>query len=392
MTPLLTMTDYHELMRILSRPRPNGSPAERETRDALTRWLEARRIPYRLHAFRLYPYFFECVGVWLVLSRTLLAAAVWLRWGWVTLPIALLGLLGGALDTALHLPLVTWPGARRGENLLLEFGPPEPRREVVLCAHYDSKTELLDHRQRAFFLKHIPAGIALSLALGLLGPLDAWLHALGSPWADLSFRLGAALSVPLLFLAWGFGLHLSLGRWLEPSQGAVDNGAACAILLGLAQRLAAGEIPLQKTRVTLALFTGEEVNMQGSRAYVKSREWPLPAAVVNLEIMAQDGDYVLWEQDGDAFRLLPTAPRLNELLSGAVQAATGIAPRRVGPVNSDAASFLFAGLPATTLGAYDARLADTGLHRPSDNLARVVMSRLPEGVRILEHFLEEYVK
>src|SRR5512147_3137455 len=134
------MIDFHELMAVLSVPRPNGSAAEIKTECALRDWLARRSIQHRVQAFLLYPYFFECIGLWLILSRTLLAAAVWARWGWVTLPIALLGILGGTLDVAFNLPLVTWPGARRRQNIIIEFEPSQPRQEVIFSAHYDSKT------------------------------------------------------------------------------------------------------------------------------------------------------------------------------------------------------------------------------------------------------------
>lgn len=376
------MIDYRELMGILSVPRPNGSAAERETARALKKWLDQRGIPYRVQGFRLYPYFFECVGMWLILSRSLLAAAVWARWGWLTLPIALLGLAGGALDVALHWPLVTWPGARRGENLLIEFEPPGARREVILSAHYDSKTELLDHRQRAFLFRYMNFGILLTLLLGLWGPLDAWVR------NDAIHRAGVILSIPMLLLAWGMGFHLSVGRTLKPSQGAVDNGAACAILLGLAAKLSKEKSLPPETKITLALFAGEEVNMQGSRAYIKSRGWPLPAGALNLEIMAQDGAYIFWEKDGDAFRSLATTSSLNEMYSAAVEKVTGAPAQAAGLVNSDGGSFLFAGIPAASAGTLDTRLGETGFHRPTDNLERVMMERLPQGVEILQTFLQ----
>ena len=47
---------------------------------------------------------------------------------------------------------------RRAENLVIKFSPPEPKRELILSAHYDSKTELLDHHQRMFFLKNLRLG------------------------------------------------------------------------------------------------------------------------------------------------------------------------------------------------------------------------------------------
>jgi hypothetical protein len=385
------MVDYTELMRILSVSRPNGSRAETETRHSLQDWLEKRQIPYRLQPFRLYPYFFISIGAWTILSRTLLAVAIWLRWGWPTLLIALVGLSGGFIDVALDFPLVGWPGARQGNNLLVEFDAENARREVVISAHYDSKTELLDHHQRMFFIRNLSLGIVLTVLLGVLGLVDWLLLERGSAWAGFIYGAGVALSLPLLFLAWGLGLNLSMG-WLRrnPSQGAVDNGAACAILLGLAERVAHGELKLMHTRLILALFTGEEVNMQGSRAYALGRSWSLPAIALNLEVMAQNGDYVYWEQDGTSLKLVPASAEVNHRIVEAVAEVTGTPARPAGPVNSDGYSFLRAGIPATTLGTYDRVLVDRGFHLPTDNLNRVVMERLPEAVEILTRFVRQY--
>jgi hypothetical protein len=383
------LIDYDRLMTILSVPRPNGSQAEAETCQSLCAWLAEQEIPHRIHSFRLYPFYFEAIGIWVILSRTLLAIAIWYRWSWPTLLIAIIGVLGGTLDVALGLPLVSWPGSCTGENILVEFGPSQPRQEVVISAHYDSKTELLDHRQRMFFLKNIRFGVILTLILGFLGPLDHYLLLQNSNLAAITFGTGIAATILLLFLSWGLGLNLSTGRFLKPSHGAVDDGAACAILLGLAKHLAAGEVPLRHTRVMLALFSGEEVNLQGSRAYVSSRDWPLPCAAVNLEVMSQDGDYVLWDKDGSVFKLSPTSSNINHAVSEAVYNMTMRRPRPGGPIISDGASFLAAGIPTAVLGTYDQVWKDTGFHRPSDCLDRVIFERLPEGVAILKRFLEK---
>ena len=377
-------------MRLLSVPRPSGSRAERQARQALQDWLQQRGISYKLHAFTLYPHFWLGIGAWLITSRSLLAWLIWQRAGWPALAIALLGLLGGLVDVATNIPLVTWFGAATGQNLLIEFGPPAPRQEILLSAHYDTKTELLDHRQRMFFVRNLPLGILLTLALGLLGPLDHYLLTSSLPAAAWTYGLGVLLSLPLLFLAWGLGLNLTLGRFRPPSQGAVDNGAACAILLGLAQRVQSGALSLKQTHLTLALFSGEEVNMQGSRAYVRGRDWPLPAVALNLEVMAQDGEYVFWEQDGTSLKLVPTSPEVNHKLAQAVVETTGKPAKPAGPVNSDGYSFLRAGMPTAVLGTYDQALKDRGFHLPSDNLGRVVLERLPEAERILVHFIALY--
>ena len=108
--------------------------------------------------------------------------------------------------------------------------------------------------------------------------LESWLQAQGSGWAAITYSIGVALALALVILAWGLGLNLSTGRLLAPSQGAVDNGAACAVLLGLAENLhhertqatqnseaqpGACLIP-QNLKITIVLFSGEEINMQGS--------------------------------------------------------------------------------------------------------------------------------
>ncbi len=356
-------------------------------RGELCSWLEQQGIACRKQAYPLYPYFFVCIGIWLVTVHSLLAAAVWFRLGWWGSLWAALGIVGGLVDVVWNIPLVTWPGKRQGENLLVEFGPPVPTRTLVISAHVDSKTELFDHITRLFFLKNLLTGILLTALLGLFAPLDRLAAAQGLPVAPAFHLATVALTLPLLFLAWGLGLNLCLGRLKKhPSQGAVDNGAACAILLGLAKRLSTTELPLQHTRLILAWFGGEEVNMQGSRAFVRSQDWSLPAAALNMEVMAQDGDYVVWEQDGSVFHLQPTDARLNRAAAACVVAVTGHAVRPGGPVTSDGASFLQAGVPAATLGTYDRRLQERGFHLASDNLERVLMGRLLEGVEIIWRF------
>jgi hypothetical protein len=396
-----SQVNYAELMDLFSRPRPNGSQAEKETSQAIQKWLEQRSIPFSVHTFTQYPYFFECIGAWLILSRLLLAAAVWLQWGWITLPIAVIALIGASLDQAFHIPIVTWPGRRQGENIIIEMTPPEPEFEMIYGAHYDSKTELLDHNQRMFFLLSVPLGILLTASLGIFGPLYAYFVQIGSAWSEFTYWIGVILSLPMLFLAFGLGGNMLFGRMVQPSQGTIDNGASCAILLGLAYSLFHEEdypdLPLSRTRFTLTLFTGEEIDRQGSRAYVRWRKkeaggFPLPAAMVNLEAMAQDGDYVYWERDGSIFKLIPMTAEVNLAIRQAVAEITDKEPVPGGPMISDGAPFLLSGIPTSVMGTYHSRLRDSGFHRSLDNRDRVKMERLPEAVRILQRLTNILVK
>lgn len=378
----MRLSDYRDLMYVFSRPRPTGSEGEHATARAIRAWLEARHIPYRVHTFPLYPYFFESIGLWIILSRTVLAAMAFCAPGPEALLVALVGLLGGSLDILIGRPVVTWIGRRRGENILIEFAPSHAEREVVLTAHYDSKTELLDHRQRAIFVEHTRLWAGLTLLVGLLAAVEGYSR-LPESIATLVHVATLATTSVMLLAAWGLGLHLSMGRVVRPSQGAVDNGAACAVLLKLAERIAREGLPCEGVRVTIALFTGEEANMQGSRAYVRSRPWPHRTRVVNLELLGQDGPYVLWEQDGDAFHRVDTSPEVRAWVANTVEAMTGQRPRQERLINSDGFSFLRNGLAAATLGTLSTQWGIRGLHRPSDNLERVNLARLPEHEDLL---------
>jgi hypothetical protein len=384
------LIDFKELMDILSIPRPNGSKAEENTLQALKNWLTDHDIIINILSFIQYPYFFETIGLWLILSRTLLVIAFGLRWGWGTLLIAAFGLIGGTLDVAINLPLVSWFGRRHGQNIIIDFQPIDVKKELLLSAHYDTKTELLDHRKRMFLLKNLRLGIFLTIAIGLLGPIDRILINHQSSWSYFTWGLGLGLCIPTILLAWALGVNLISGRFLKPSLGAVDNGAACAILLALADELASKTLITKETKVTIALFSGEEVNMQGSRAYVNQREWNYPTVAINLEVMAQNGEYVYWEQDGNSLGLMATSEEANQLIKSSVNAVTGHPPEPAGPINSDGFSFLSQGIPTGILGTYDMDWKDTGFHRPSDNLQRVVMERLPQGVDILKILITKY--
>ncbi|MCG8350693.1 MAG: hypothetical protein MI924_23230 [Chloroflexales bacterium] len=113
----------------------------------------------------------------------------------------------------------------------------------------------------------------------------------------------------------------------------------------------------------------------------------MPTVVVNLELMAQDGLYVIWRCDGAVLCQIPTTPALNDALSQVVANVTGQPLQFADLINSDAVSFLAADLPATVLGSSNKRLGLGGLHRPADNLSRVLTERLPESVAILTAFI-----
>ena len=382
-----TDTDLNELMSILSMPRPNGTKALQETRDALASWLSDHNIPYHLHTYKARPYFLEAIGVWMIVPPLLLALAVWLRWGWLALLFSVIGLFVVQLEAGKGIPILSRIGASQSENIIIEFAPSQPKQEFVFSAHYDSKTELMDHQQRTFFMKQLPVAIILSLLLGILGLIDSFL----SQSSDIAFYIGVGLSIPYLIIMLGLGANFAFGRFAQPSQGAVDNGAACAILLDLANRLAGENGSLQQTKVTIALFTGEEIAAQGSTAYVTEREWLLPTIALNLEWCGQDGQYITWDKyGGGSVPVYSATTALNDAVATAVSRANCEIIPLEGPVGTDSVPFLANGIPATSMGTLDRRLGAEGFHRPTDNLERVEMERLSETGKIITNILTRF--
>ena len=375
-------------MDVLRTPRPNGSRALRCIVDAVDAWLAGQGIAGQSHAFTLRPFSMEILGLWLLLGGLLLILALAIRRGEVAL-LVILGLVAVlVLETRFLRPTVTALVRRPARNLVVAFPAPTPRREVILCAHLDSKTELLDHERRRRLLDSGPAAMALGVAGALFLSIAPLLRS--EMAAELAYYMNLFLGIgPAAVYALSMGANLAAGRLRRrPSSGAVDNGGAVVVLLDLARRLQRGEIPLQHTAVTLLFTVGEEAQMQGALAYVRDRDdWPLPVQVVNLEIVGQNGSYALWVEDGTAMRTLDADADLNDALARAVQAETGDRPTFAESINSDAFAFLRRGLPAATLGSLDRELGEADLHGPLDHADRIEPARLAQTADILTHFL-----
>jgi len=286
-------------------------------------------------------------------------------------------------------PSVTALIRQPAQNLVASFPAPHPGQEVILCAHLDSKTELLDHTQRMVLLRQSLPAMGLALACGVLTAVERLLPA-GT--AALTVRWLAFLAgLPVALYGLGMGANLVDGRFSRhPSTGAVDNGAAVAVLMVLARQLCQGNLHLGCTSVTLLFTVGEEAQMQGALAYVRDRkDWPLPTCVVNLEVLGQNGGYWLWEEDGTVMLRMPVDPALNRALELAVEAVTGEQPVREPEISCDAFAFLRRGIAAATLGGFDRDLGGRGFHSALDNPGRVDPGRLAQAVEVLSRFLTD---
>jgi hypothetical protein len=377
------MTGWDVLLdRLAEVPRENGTPAL----DATAGWLAATLraggvgdvtlVPFTAHPWRL-----RLAGV-LILAGTLLYA-VWLRRGRAgrALAIALLLPVVVLAELDFFLPVFGWPGAREQHHVVARIpAAARAERRLLFTAHFDTKTDLLDHVARApIDLLGLPVA-----ALLIAGALAARRAPRGRALGRL---VGAAGWVAPL---WGAGAFAALtaGAFVGPrSPGALDDGAACAVLVRLAERLAAE--PLGATDVEVVLFSAEELGVEGSWRYASRRfaaPLDLPTAAVNLEVIGASEDLALVRRESFTLRGWAPDAGVVALLDGTHRRLRGrTLPRTPFGGGTDARSLLAHGVPAATLvGVAPAGVFFRGLHSARDERARVDVGALE---RVLEYLL-----
>lgn len=252
--------------------------------------------------------------------------------------LAAVAAIGGGLDRFL-------PAVRQANlHVVVESRLP-PRQEVILGAHYDSKTEPLDHVERTALFTLLSAATAFA---GI------------QLWRRHRHRRAASLVAALTLV--GGAAQLSAGRLLAPSHGIVDNAAAAALLVETATQYAAQ--PLAHTRLVFSWWAAEEQGAQGSAATAGATTSDAERAVINLECIGAGPALGFAAREWNGWRTYRADPRLRV-------AAQRAAPLRslVFPVVTDAGSFLACGIPAITLvGLPRGRGLPRGLHRATDRL------------------------
>jgi hypothetical protein len=281
-------------------------------------------------------------------------------------------------------PVFGWIGAQRQVHVRARLPVDAPVRRLLLSAHYDTKTDALDHVQRApierlalpvtLLMILAPAAAAVALRAGRRRRLVSGI---------VRFTAGvAALYGLAMFVAFSAGAFAP-GR----SPGALDDGGACAALVRLAETLAAMP-PLGRTEVEILLLSAEEVGVQGS-AELAAQSFAsapsLPSYVVNLEGLGASTDHAVLARERFTLRSLAPDAELVALLD-AVHREQFAKPLRVTADGgaTDARSFLARGIPAATLitlepGTPVAR----GLHSARDDRSRLDEDALEASVAYL---------
>jgi hypothetical protein len=358
-------------------PRENGTDGLATAAAFITAQLDRVGVRWTLQEVLVHPLepvalglvvFSLCCAYWWLLRRSHVRAATATALLLAAVPIA-------QLDW--QVPLTPGHTARE-VNVLGVVSAAEPTQRIVLTAHYDTKTELTDHIVR--LPVRIAGGLILIAAI-LATPFTARLKS--RVWERV---LGASV------LAYGalFALVFSGGA-LQPkrSPGALDNGAACAVLLAAAARLSDGEA-LDTTEVIFAFFAGEEVGAQGSWAFVDDHLSSLPARrtfVVNLDPVGASDDLTIVHGEGGLLRSFKPDRSVVSLLDAAHHRVLGrpIAHTRGGGL-TDAFPFLARNIPAATIvSSVSPFVLPRGLHTHADVASRIDRAALD---RTLEFVIE----
>jgi acetylornithine deacetylase/succinyl-diaminopimelate desuccinylase-like protein len=372
------------LQRLAEAPRENGTVALHETAVFLQQTLEDAGLEAGFLAFSAQPYRLRLAGV-VVLAGALLYGRLLLAGRNASALAVAVGvpvLLLAQLDYGV--PVFGWIGAQRQVHVRARMPVEEPVRRLLLTAHYDTKTDVLDHVQRAP-IEGLAAPVTLLMVLAPAAAAVALRVRRGRRLASGLGRFAAGVAA-LYGLA--MFVALSAGAFApRRSPGALDNGGACAVLVRLAEARAAMP-PLARTDVEILLLSAEEVGVQGSAelaAELFAEAPSLPTYVVNLESFGASTDHAVLARERFALRSLAPDAGLVELLDAVYreQFEQPLGMTAYGGA-TDARSFLARAIPAATLiTLVPGTPAARGLHSARDDRARLDEDALEASVAYL---------
>jgi acetylornithine deacetylase/succinyl-diaminopimelate desuccinylase-like protein len=383
-------SQWEELLdRLAELPRENGSPELQRALEFLSDALLRAGADVERISFVAQPYALRMVGVVALVGGLLYARLARERRWWAALVVALSAplLVVGQVDQLA--PLLGRVGAQTQQHLVARVAAERVEQRLIFAAHYDTKTDTLDHVERvpALTLAAVVTPLAILAALCgalLRGPVRARgpraLLRL-SPWL-------AVLSGALVFASLSAGAFAA-----RRSPGALDDGAACAVLVRLVEALATGPA-LRRTEVEVLLFSAEEMAAQGSWVYARERfaaPPSLPTALVNLEIIGASADHAVLGSERFALRSFAPTPALVERLAAVHRATLGrdLAVTWYGGI-TDARSFLAHGIPAATLMSREAgALFSRSLHSADDERSRIDVAALESSLSFLLAFARD---
>ena len=332
------------LERLAARPRPAGSPAERDARDWCRRSLAACGFavaaePFEYSAIpgRAATPALGVAGIAVVCAG---ARAAWDGHPWAAAIVLAAG--GACVATAVawlaRVAVTRLPWGRRdGINLVATRGAGAAPR-LWLVAHLDSKSQ--------------PVPI-LVRATGIIALMLVWIAALGTAIAQAT--LGGSPPWP-----WIAALGLVAGAPVAASVVGVQSPGALDDASGVATVLRAAELAWPETPLGILLTSGEEFGLAGARAWVRARGYPATCAI-NVDVV----------DDAGPVRVAYTGRRPTALLDrlAGVDAGERVRVARLVPgVLVDAVALTDGGWQAATVSKGTWRTL-ARIHTPNDNLS-----------------------
>lgn len=372
-----------------AQPRENGSVALASTAQVLAERLTEAGWQVHTHSYTAYPYEQRVLGVLLLLLALGYTVSMRLRrFGWAMLtPVASLVVAAAQIEGGIPL---SWFMPAQQSNVVATLVPGSVTQWLVLAAHFDTKTDLLDHVTRApIFLLGVPLGV-LMLAIATVSYVS--LHA--GNFTPGRQTLARVLSWAALFYGIGSFCALSAGMFLSGrSHGAIDNGAACAVLMRLAEKLR--HHPPERTAIQLVFFSGEEIMAQGSRTWLArgfGHAGQLPVRIVNFDPLGASTELAVLGYERGLIRSYPAHPEVVTLLD---RAHRRLRRRPIEVIElsglTDAWPFLRAGFPAATVfNPVPPFAIPRGLHSVEDRADRIAPGALDEALRFAEFVVREY--
>lgn len=348
-------------------PRENGSPELDQTADWLLATLRGLGVAAQADDWVAHPWRLRVAG-FLALAVGLGYFALLLRkHARSALAVAIAGPVVLVVWLDVGVPLLDVAGGHPQRHVRAVVpAAGEVTQRLVFSAHYDTKTDLFDHLVRTP-LTFATVPCALLMIVGAL-------------WRRLRrVALGAAVFSGLAyFLVSAGGIFVG-----DRSHGAIDDGAGCAVLLALAQRLHAD--PLPHTEVTFLFFSGEEIGVEGSRAFVRAGLTPKGAQVINLDGVGAAADLATFKSESALLVSYPPNAALVAAISAEHQRLRGKPLHHTFySAVTDARAFLEAGVGAVTLASdLPGHAIQRNLHSVKDQRGLIDLAAMDETVDVL---------
>lgn len=363
------MTDWAELLsHLAAASRENGSVELLATAQWLAETLRQTGAQVSLVDVLVHPWRLRAVGVVSLVAALVYVALLWRRRCVGALAVAL---LVPAVLVLTFEELVVWPGGVTEQHVVARVAPSEPpTQRLVLVAHYDTKTDWLDHVERAPFDLLLLPVIGLQVFAAAMRGRRRWL--------TVAAGVGAAVQGVGTFCA------LTAGAWARPSHGALDDGAACAVLVRLTEEFR--QSPLQHTELIVAFVAAEELGVEGTARWLDTQRFDdLPTRAINLEALGASDRFEVMSAERFVVRSYAPDPAVVAWLdASARKLGFGSVPPTWYPAATDARSFLAHGIPAATLISVPANGAlHRHLHSAADTRARVSVAGLDAAASML---------